>query len=230
MKPKGLIVAATNNGREHAKRLIRSMRDIGHSFKEWPLLFVDTGSTDGSLEYLQTVASQSKGTIRVVSSPYSYATGAFIYAYETEIDYDRLVFIHDSVEIKEKDWADAFVRAEKRENAQASGWLFFPFFFDNDDQRKFVTEIYGTESVVPIFGIFGPIFSTRRQYLDQLAAKGYLNTFPDDKIQAQGFERGWMIGFNNCGLKVAAVEQAIFDDSLLTNDGYTYLRKYRPGR
>jgi len=231
MKPKGLLIVATNNGKDHIKRLLRSMRDQGHSFKEWPLAIVDTGSTDlETLAYLKTIADQSKGRITLHNSDYSYDTGAYIWAYENFPEVDRFVFMHDSLEVKHAKWADAFVEAEHKQKAQASGWLLFPFFFDNPEQQKFITDIYGVNSLVPTFGIFGPIFSIRRKYLDQLRDKGYLNVFPDTKMEAQGFERGWMIGFNNLKLKVAAVEEAIFNDQLLTEDGYTHLRKHRPGR
>lgn len=230
MKPKGLVVIATNNGKEHVQRLIRSMRDVGHSFKEWPVVIVDTGSSQEVIDYYKQVTQNSKGKIMLLQSPYGRDTGAYIYAYQSFVNVHRFIFMHDSMQVKTKGWADAFVAAERTKKGQASAWLFFPFFFDNPDQHKFVLDLYGKDSLVPDYGIFGPIFSTTRNVLKELEAKGYLDTYPDDKIQAQGFERGWMIGFNNLGFKVVNVEEALFNDSIMTNDGYTYLTKYRPGR
>jgi hypothetical protein len=130
-----------------------------------------------------------------------YSTGAYLWAYEQRVSYDRFLFIQDSMTAL----ADPMPWfRDLWQGAGAACWGLFPMQWDNHEQAVEVGTRY--PHVAPRHGIFGPIFYTDRASLDLLAMAGLFPKRPESRLDAQTAERSWAYAFATLGLPVVGPE------------------------
>lgn len=203
-----LIVIPTNNGFKLLDDLLHSIND------DIPILVVDTGSDDEAhLEYLRELANnqlfKEDARIMVDYTPMrGYACGAKLWAY-WNYPAKNYLFLQDSLIAIESDILAPFkakmpLRVDKKNLAAidrgAVGWASFNFEFDPGLQEAAMRYMYGDH--IPQYGIFGPIFYTNRDSLEELEKAGLLPTYPTHANGAQGLERAWAMVFKGAGMEV----------------------------
>jgi len=154
---------------------------------EADVVFVDTG---GTLAHGADVAIDG-----------GYSTGAYLWAYEQYAEYDRFLFIQDSMT------ALADPLPWFRDLWQGSGaacWGLFPMQWDTYEQAAEVGARY--PHAAPRHGIFGPIFYTDRASLDLLAKADLFPKRPENRLDAQTAERSWAYAFATAGLPFVGPE------------------------
>lgn len=185
-----LVVIATNNGGQYLPRLLETLGD------KWPILVVDTRSTDEQfLDYLKTLPLHCQ-------TPYQgFSTGAYLWTY-FNYPAKNYLFLQDSMEVLEPEYLEKF--KEIMPERGAVSWCWFGFGYDNTPQKEWSEYHYGPGND-PERGIFGPIFYTNRESLDILRDSKWLPGYPTTKAQAQGTERTWALAFHRMGLNVPSV-------------------------
>lgn len=219
------IVIATNNGKSNLQELLNSLEKIQIDYN---IAIIDTQSTNlESIEFINKLDSENPYNlnIKVFRTPHKgYDTGAYIYAINN-IDSKYFYFLQDSMQIKSIDF---FNETNKRLNNNNSvvPLLTFPSnFFDNEEERQFCINNFGTlESKA---GIFGPMFAISKENIN-LIDKKYL-VYPSNKTEQMAMERGWGIIFNKYVISIIPLE-GTHNDQMLRNDGYKYFKKTFRGR
>lgn len=178
-----LVVVACHGG----DWITQCQESLAEHAPEADVVFVDTG---GTLAHGADVAIDG-----------GYSTGAYLWAYEQYADYDRFLFIQDSMT------ALADPLPWFRDLWQGSGaacWGLFPMQWDTYEQAAEVGARY--PHAVPRHGIFGPIFYTDRASLDLLAKQGLFPKLPTCRLDAQTAERSWAYAFATAGLPFVGPE------------------------
>lgn len=216
-----LIVVATNNGKEHLERLHASFERYGIP-EGAKVLIVDTGSTSDSIEYIKSL-------------PYAFALtlpirdiGAYTYGlhFGSIYGFKNYLFMHDSMEVMQENWLEEF-ESRMTDELTIVPWLTFDFFFDSDEQVKYLEGSLSTYfNGYPEKAVFGPVF-----YTSSMCAHTIFRhcKFPETKIEAQAWERGIAIICKEELIKVNEIQHG-FNVFTLDAGEYTVLRKYRPGR
>lgn len=194
---KELVVIPTHNGKEILRRCLDSISDL------YPILVVDTCSDDieSKVFALNIKEFYPKLNIKGCAIPFKgYPTGAYLWAY-WHYKADRYLFLQDSIEVQEVDYVKPFREAMPPLGMVA--WTVFGMGYDSDTQKAWLDYMYTPNH--PAMGVFGPIFYTSRESLDDLRDKQLLPSYPINKAQSQGMERGWPLAFHTAGQEIKAV-------------------------
>ena len=138
------------------------------------------------------------------------------------------MFLQDSLEIKQPNWLDNFRDkfSEKIDNAIVP-WLVFDGGYDNQEQRDFIQNSLSCSDTCG-WGVFGPIFYTRRSILDLMESQNLLNVKPSNKNEQMGMERGWSAIVNRLGLSYSFIHY--YNHNSILEDKYSLFKKYLPRR
>lgn len=189
-----MIVLASHNRIDLLENLLIQLHQInlnGHN-----ILVVDTNSKDNV--YLKGIVDIKERYPNVIFDRKEYDcydSGAFIHAYK-KYKSNSFIFLQDSIKITNPnimvEWDIAL-----SENGVVPMYN-FDFFYDNEEQRIWVTDMIGCESQ-PTDGIFGPIFGVNKEILD-LIPIGWLKE-PNNKLYACAMERRWSLIFHVLNIK-----------------------------
>jgi hypothetical protein len=149
-----------------------------------------------------------------------HPSAAYVKAYHEHPAHNYL-FIQDSMEAIEDDVIKPF-----KDKGEVVSWAHFHFNFDNDAQRDYLVAQY--EDNPPEYGIFGPVFYASRESLEKLDKQGLFPNTPQDKLQAQGTERGWAWAFHKADIKVESL--GYWDKSKMEQGLHPPFRKTWGGR
>jgi len=216
-----MIVIGTNNGRGWLEESLKALNGC-----RIPIAVIDTNSTQSdSIEYHQSLTNhQFDLDIQIHTTPYKgYDSGAWIWSIKN-IPSERYYFLQDSITIKNTDYfskVDSII-----DNGKVASLLHFPpNQYDTFEQHLWVMDSFGSSTYKS--GIFGPNFSISGDMAKEIP-KEWL-TYPTDKWQQMGMERGWGVIFNNMGWEVEAVE-GDYDYDRLIKDDYELFTKRFGGR
>lgn len=213
-----MIVIATNNGYSVLPRLLDSLHQ--HGVGRHSVVVVDTGSTHPDAQNffagLHTVP-YSFGHVCTMKINGGYETGAFVAAYRAfknmprQTDYlpdgsnmNTIICLQDSVEVTSDDWVKEFER-KLRHPLGAVAWVtWHPFFFCGQPEEEMVRQKFGVDNL-PDFGIFGSIFATTYDTMEEIEKAGYFDPLPQSKLDSCVMERAWSIAFHRLGIPVSAI-------------------------
>lgn len=165
---------------------------------------------------------RSYGHVRAVELPFQgYTTGKYLWAY-WNYPAKNFFFMQDSMQALQKDYLAPFIKQQPTRGAVA--WAKFPLMFDDPHQIQWATYCYGEN--LPTHGIFGPIFYTNRQSLDELRDKQLLPPTPMNKPQAQGTERLWAMAFHNAGMPVLGPHWGFDTEAMETGTWGTFTKTW----
>lgn len=155
-----------------------------------------------------------------------YDTRAYQHAYWVYGESEELfIFMHDSVEIKSKDWYDAYTG--KLEEGDVCAWVTFTDWYDNQEQVDFVQSNFGEYAYER--GVFAPMFCIKSENLRKVFERtGIGNVMVYNKWTQQAMERGWAIAFRQAGLKLTWLDT--LDWNRMHNNGYEHFKKSFPTR
>lgn len=153
-----------------------------------------------------------------------HPTGAYLRAYQ-EHPAKHYLFIQDSMVALVPNYVEPFAALMPKRGAVA--WGLFKQGFDTGEQDTWAHTLY--EGEYPGVGIFGPIFYTSRESLQELDKKGLLPPVPRNKAEAQTCERLWSWAFYNAGMKLESVG-GWWDDGCMKNGTYPVFQKTFAGR
>lgn len=197
-----MLVIGTHNGGDHLKRCVASIDTYGTAGHQ--VLIVDTSSDDPSHLKILDEIKQTHPDFLVETSKYGqYELGSIRHAY-FEHKPERFLFIHDSVELKSKDWWLPFEFKLREYNVVP--WITFnPVNFDTQDQVNFIQSTYGLTLDPSYVGIFGSMFCTSLDVMKRLEDRGWLGFACPTKIISMAMERAWPLAFRAVGASVGAV-------------------------
>lgn len=219
-----MIVIASYNGINFLPGLIKSLEEFGPHDEEY--LVVNNQSTDPEfINYLNTLDSSLN--IKVETCPYNgYDTGAYLWAYRT-FPAEEYMFLQDSIKIKDSNWFNEF-RNKWTEDCGLVSWLVFDGMYDNSEQELFIKSAVGSSDTRG-WGVFGPIFYTKKYVLDQLEEKELLvNCIPKNKNEQMGMERGWSAIMNLAGFTYSFIHY--HNHAAILEDRLTLFTKFLPRR
>lgn len=211
-----MIVIATNNGKQFLEKLIPALEKWGTGGHK--VAFIDTGSTDGSWDYLvehvrrlHTSRYPEQGEWILDKTPFKgYDTGAYIYAYRKYPE-ETYLFMHDSCRPDGFDWVKRF--EEKMDpyaltsgSVGAVGITVYEGLFCHPDQPVWLDSVmpFKCAEVNAPLGVGGPIFYTSKNVLDQAEAFGCFKHFPSKKIEQMAMEGGWGMIMHYLGYRVVS--------------------------
>jgi len=239
-----MIVIATNNGYDVLPRLLDSIHK--HGAGKHNVVVVDTGSTHDNAKNLFAglhTVPYSFGRVCTMQINGGYETGAFVAAYRAfkniprgNRDYflpdgtheETLICLQDSVEVISDDWIQRFEQ-KLRHPLGAVAWVtWHPFFFCGQPEEEMVRQKFGTENL-PDFGIFGSIFATTYDTMEEVEKAGYFDPLPQSKLDSCVMERAWSIAFHRLGIPVSALAPNGYH-VLVTGGEVPIMRKIFRGR
>jgi len=165
-----------------------------------------------------------------------YDSGAYINAFK-KYDVEKYYFFQDSIEfINESIFIEINQLLDKFDVVAISS---FPLIFDNYEQINWVfnnLEINTNINLIdmqtgrsfvnlPIYGIFGPMFSIKRETLLKIPNEWI--TEPINKNQAMAMERKWPIIFYLLNLSVTYIEK---DHMIFLSGDTKWIKKYMLAR
>jgi hypothetical protein len=204
-----MIVICTNNGYDVLPKLLDSIHR--HGTDGHAVMVVDTGSTNDNAKNffagLHTV-KYSFGRVISVQIDGGYETGAFVAAYRVtkdhQPDHKNLIFLQDSLEVTSDDWVKVFEQRLQHPLGAVAWVTWHPFFFCGQPEEELVRQKFGTDNL-PEFGIFGSIFATTYDTMEEVEKAGYFEQLPQSKIDSCIMERAWSIAFHRLGIPVSAI-------------------------
>lgn len=219
-----MIIIATNNGKHY---LLDLLSDLERFEVKYEISVIDTQSSDQeSLNFLEELKNNNPYNLKinVYQTPYrGFDTGAYIYAINN-FNSDVFYFMQDSMRIKTSNYFEA-INNTLNEGNVASLLSFAPGFWDNQEQKDFCDRCF--ESTDYDSGIFGPIFSVRREHIEKIDKK-YL-IYPSNKLEQMAMERGWSILFKKYGIPIKSI-QGEHNRDMLFMDSYDMFQKKLPYR
>lgn len=190
-----MIVIAAHNDKTSLDNILSDLTECdlcGHA-----VLVVDTNSDDSSFKEHFSSLRETYPHFKFDRKDYScWDSGAYIHAYNNYED-DKYIFLQDSLRIKNP---NAFREITTRlDYTDVLGLFNFFYCYDSIEQQEWVEESISFTDL-PKFGIFGPIFSARKDALDKIP-KDWLKS-PSNKMQGCGMERRWALMFQSLNLRV----------------------------
>ena len=203
---KNLVTIATHNGREPLDRLFKSIKQFDPGVVNFDILICDIKSDDWGdyKDYLSEKSQEIEEEIGVrtfISRALhnGYETEAILFSYKNYVNYDNYLFIHDSTEVKQNNWAQLFF--DRLNECDVCAWLGFNFHFCLFEEEPYLRQLFG-KLMLPEYGILGSMFACKRSALDEVNMCGLMPPPSECKMHAQAMERGWACIFKMAGLKV----------------------------
>ncbi len=202
-----MIVIPTNNGYSVLPRLLDSIHR--HGTNGHPVVVVDTGSTHGDAQNffagLPTV-HYSFGRVITMQIQGGYEAGAFVTVFRKfpRPQHDTLILLQDSLEVTEDNWVAAFEQKLRRPLGAVPWITWHPLFFCGHPEEDVVRQKFGIDNL-PDFGIFGSIFATTYDTMEEIERAGYFSDLPKSKLDSCVFERAWSIAFHRLGIPVSPI-------------------------
>jgi len=196
-----MLVIGTHNGGRHLIDCLDSLEEYGNPLKT---LVVDTNSDSPEhLEILKSVPDRYHWVTVETSKYGQYELGSIRHAF-FEHSPDFLLFIHDTMSVKESDWWLPF--ESRLGDFTVVPWITFnPVNIDNPAQASFIRAVYGVDVNPNFVGIFGSCFCVPRGVLEAVASRGWMNFECTDKNMAMAMERAWPLAFAGVKAKIDAV-------------------------
>jgi glycosyltransferase involved in cell wall biosynthesis len=190
-----MIVVASHNDVNLLSDILADLSNCDLNGHE--VLIVDTNSADPA--YLKEFQKNKikYPQFNFIRKDYTcWDSGAYIHAYNN-YDADKYIFLQDSLRITNPNvFKEITVRLD---SIDVLALFNFFYFYDNEEQQQWVEE-HIPMCYLPMCGIFGPVFSARKDALDRIP-KHWLKE-PTNKLQGCGMERRWALMFHALSLRV----------------------------
>lgn len=206
---KSLIIIPTYNNEEILRKCISSIRQFD---KKTDIVVVNNGEFISDLDEIQ-----------LMNKVGGYAIGALFATYKYYSQHDGYLLIQDSLFIKDKNFLKEFERKSKL-GFGAIAWLTFPIFFDSEEQKQYLIDIFGVDGCSN-FGVFGPIIYLKNKTISKFIKENYYKWLPKNKNELCGWERGIAMACLKCNIKFTTIHPLSWDNGRLRNNEYTLFNK-----